>query len=158
MKKICLLLAVCLLLYPKTVHAASFYGVLSAPDVNLYVNVYKPEDQFNSAELQQIVDAPESAVMMTPYLYGARVVADHRNQGFNKIKKLTPGQYVYLYTINGIEQYLVVFVDFNGINDGDIKYYNGISVFAGGNDNLVLYTCNKTWHSVTIVQCVRENL
>lgn len=131
------------------------YGTLLIPDVGVGVELYT-DDMYDTKGLQSIVDAPNSAAYLyTPLIGETPVIADHKHQGFSKIKTLAPGQFVYIFTDEYIDVYSVNFIDPNGINNGNILFSNGANAHAGEKDALNLYTCNSDWKSVTIVNCIK---
>lgn len=131
-------------------------GSIVIPEADLTTSVYCG-NLYDPAELQAIVDAKDSAVYMTlPRKDSPVVIADHKHQGFGKIKGLSAGDLVYIVTPEYVDLYYVALIDANGINNGQAYYSNGINIFTGNEDILALYTCNQNSSSITIVCCVKE--
>lgn len=119
-----------------------YVGKFSIPGVGLSVNCY------NSAS-QATVDAANSAAYF--YLQGHLVVADHVNQGFNKIKSCKEGTIAYVPYGSGTVEYECVAV-INGINTGyGLKTADGRDISELYPGSVVCYTCNGNWQNVTIV-------
>lgn len=122
------------------------------------VSVYET-DITDTEGAQGIVDRKNSAALLTIHDRGeCKVIADHKNQGFDIIKTLEKGDTVFL-KLNGIvESYVVEKVDKNGKNDNGIYFSDGSDAFAGDDSILRLYTCNEDWHHVTVVECKKDNI
>lgn len=121
-----------------------YVGNFKISSVGLDVPVYKRCEENGWRELQAITDDKNSAAIFQ--YHSKTVVADHKHQGFDKIKKASVG----------------TTATFQG------KTYTCISKFKGhnkktaltdwdGNDirsmegSLVTYTCNENWRNVTIL-------
>lgn len=115
-------------------------GRFSCPSVGLDVAV------FNSSS-QSVCDAADSACQW--YSDGTRVIADHVNQGFYKIKSMRPGTKCYFDDGTNITEYTVQYLT-QGHNTGfqitDSSYNNMF-----GKVGFLLYTCNECWQNVTVV-------
>lgn len=152
-----LILLLFVFLCPLNVEAAPaggiYYGTLFAPDVGIGVDVYTPSDIYSASCVQGIVDAPNSSVMVSLLPTLSRAIADHKHQGFESIKSLVPGEYIYIFRPECIDVYMVVLIDPFGSNTGStILCSDGSSIYTGGINELSLYTCNSNWRSVTIVK------
>lgn len=113
-------------------------GSFSIPSVGLSVNCY-------SSASQSTVDAKNSAAYF--YTQGHSVVADHVNQGFNKIKSCSKGTSAYL---AGVEYECVAVM--SGHNDGHkLTTSSGEDIRNVYPGTLVAYTCNSNWQNVTMV-------
>lgn len=115
-------------------------GRFSCPSVGLDVAV------FNSSS-QAVCDAADSACQW--YSGGTKIIADHVNQGFYKIKSMRPGTKCYFDDGTNITEYTVQYL-MQGHNTGyDLTDLNYNSMF--GRVGFLLYTCNENWQNVTIV-------
>lgn len=115
-------------------------GRFSCPSVGLDVAV------FNSSA-QSVCDAADSACHW--YANGTKIIADHVNQGFYKIKSMRPGTKCYFDDGTNITEYTVQYL-MQGHNTGyDITDLSYNSLF--GKVGFMLYTCNECWQNVTIV-------
>lgn len=109
-------------------------------DVGLNVPVYSS----GSSSWQSVVDRENSALYF--YFNSKYVIADHKHQGFDKIKNVTVGSTVAEF--NG-RTYLCV-DKFNGKNQvSSIVSYDGVCIRDMDGD-LFMYTCNENWMNVTI--------
>lgn len=118
-------------------------GRLVCPSVGIDVALF-------ASSSQSVVDAADSACYFG--LGGSMVIGDHWNQGFTRIKSLSPGSQIYIdrgtsksyYTVQGVYQ---------ATNTGyDLVSSSGTSL--SGTASLLLYTCNGAdWHNVTVVAC-----
>jgi hypothetical protein len=126
---------------------SDFSGVLRIDSVGLVVNTY-------NSYSQSVCDRQNSACYFS-YGYGYRlrdvkIIGDHWNQGFDKIKKCRIGAIATLddKTYKCVE----VFTGHNNktwLSDDD---YNDITTHTG---DLFMYTCNDHWSNITIVAWVR---
>lgn len=87
------------------------------------------------------------------------MIADHKTQGFDRIKSVTPGStkaYIYR-SQNTVETYLCSSIQ-QGINNEDDLIVSGQSTLmapAGTFGDLLTYTCNEDWRHVTAVTWTR---
>ena len=121
-------------------------GCLLIPDTGVQVPLYENE---GDDEGQVITDRQNSAVYFTSFRMP--VIADHNNQGFEKIKGCIPDvTYAFVLTKNRVNEYQCTKIC-NGTNTlEDILDDRGVSVDYSGAD-LCLYTCNEDWRHVTVV-------
>lgn len=113
-----------------------FVGTLNIESVGLTVNTY------NSME-QSVCDRKNSACYFS--YNGVKVIGDHWNQGFEKIKSCSVGD---IATI-GDRTYVCVEVFYGhnteySLTDND---YNDITSHEG---DLFMYTCNGCWQNIAI--------
>ena len=118
-------------------HVGRFY----IPDVGVNVALY-------DTYAQSVCDNKDSACFFD---YGTqRIVADHKHQGFNAIKKCKPGMEAYISDGTKIERFVCTEIIL-GHNDG-LLYDNDYNDVAYRNpDGITCYTCNDHWKNVTIV-------
>lgn len=113
-------------------------------DVDLKVKVYDYAKTNPYTKPQTITDRKDSAAMLE--LDSQVFIADHKHQGFSKIKKVTAGKTI---ATLGSKTYKCI-QKFNGRNK---EYYladnNGTNIKKYGAD-IAMYTCNQDWRHVTI--------
>ena len=123
---------------------SGYVGTLVIDAVNLKVRVYDVYKTNPHVSAQTITDRKNSATMIE--LNGQVFIADHKHQGFSKIKKVTAGKTI---ATLGSKTYKCV-QKFNGRNK---EYYltdnNGTDIKKYGAD-IAMYTCNQDWRHVTI--------
>lgn len=121
---------------------APYVGTFSIPGLGLNVKCY-------SSWEQSVVDAKNSAAYFIGY--GHEVIADHKNQGFDKIKKCSVGTTA-VFETNGKQLEYVCVDKINGHNTGkDLTDNNYKSIDEYYPGALVCYTCNENWKNITIV-------
>ena len=133
------------------------YGRLYIPDVNISVGLGYIGDVYHGLLSQQYVDMQDMAAYLDFQDFGddSVVIADHKHQGFERIKKCTPGMRAYVKTDDDFRIYECYDIG-NGYNDYDNVYdRDGNNIYCNGHDTLSLYTCNADSHHVTIVKFVR---
>lgn len=129
------------------------FGTLLIPDACIGTEIYVG-NIYDARDLQYIVDRNNSCALL--YIPGGTdniILADHKNQGFEGIKSLEYGSFVYIFTENYIDIYSVTGKDYSGTNIMSPKYSSGTSVYNNIDGSLVLYTCNENPESITIVTC-----
>lgn len=116
-------------------------GRLICPSVGIDVALF-------ASNSQAVADAADSACYFGKG--GSMVIGDHWNQGFTRIKSLSPGSQIYI-DRGTSKSYYTVTSRFTATNTGyDIVDGSGASVL--GRASLVLYTCNGAdWHNITVV-------
>lgn len=123
---------------------SGYVGTLEVKSVGLQVKVYNVHQTEPYTDSQTITDRKDSACMLE--LDGQVFIADHKNQGFDKIKQVTAGKTVA--TLGG-KKYRCV-KKFNGRNEiSQLVDNDGTNVTKYGAD-IVMYTCNQDWRHVTI--------
>ena len=117
-------------------------GKFSIPSVGLSVNCY-------ASSSQATVDASNSAAYF--YLQEHLVIADHVNQGFNKIKSCREGTVAYVPYGSGTVEYECVSV-MQGINTGTgLTTTDGRDIRNVYPGTVMCYTCNGSWQNITMV-------
>lgn len=117
-------------------------GRFTCPSVGIDVAIFAQSSQ-------AVTDAADSANYFQ--LGGSMIVADHVNQGFNRIKSMGVGTLCYIETGSQTKTYRVT-GKINGHNTGyDLTDSNYNSIL--GSAPLILYTCNENWQNITIVFC-----
>lgn len=123
---------------------SGYVGTLVISDVGLKVKVYDYAKTNPYTKPQTITDRKDSAAMLE--LDSQVFIADHKHQGFSKIKKVTAGKTI---ATLGSKTYKCI-QKFNGRNK---EYYladnNGTNIKKYGAD-IAMYTCNQDWRHVTI--------
>lgn len=115
-------------------------GRLSIPEILVDVAVVESDSQ-------EVCDAQDTACYF--WLNGAIVIADHNNQGFDKIKNCTEGMNCYIVTDKTIEKYKCIRVDYGHNNSYDLTENDwGTSVTLKNQGNLIMYTCNDYWQNI----------
>lgn len=131
-------------------------GRLYIPSVGLSVALYQA--RFDDGYNQYITDAQDAAVYFPRACIASDgsynndpMIADHRHQGFDAIKSVTPGYTrAYIYDGNGNLSVYLCNNLFTGHNTGwGITDEYGNNAECMGND-LLTYTCNDHWTNVTI--------
>ena len=121
-------------------------GNLFIPSVGVEVPLYKTEGDEHG---QEITDRGYSAALLTSF--AMPVIADHKNQGFERIKTCLPNKTkALILTRNQVEEYLCTARMVGSNVEDDILDDQGNSIDYSGAD-LCLYTCNEDWRHVTIV-------
>ena len=126
-------------------------------DVAIY---YYDMDAVDVWPVQEAVDYPDICVAQDySNVYGRPValnIADHRNQGFDDLYDVVPGETVaeIEHADGTVERYLCESVDYNGTNTdyGVLNDEDDYVELTIPSDWLWTYTCNEEgWWSVTIV-------
>ena len=126
-------------------------GNLFIPSVDVEVPVYKTEGDEHG---QEITDRSYSAALLTTF--NMPVIADHKNQGFERIKSCMPGKTkALMLTKNKVTEYICEDIIEGSNVEDDILDPDGISIDESGAD-LCLYTCNEDWQHVTIVYFIKK--
>ena len=121
-------------------------GNLYIPSVEVEVPLYKTEGDQHG---QDITDRGYSAAMLTSF--AMPVIADHKNQGFERIKSCIPDRTkALILTKNQVKVYICTDIVQGSNVEDDILDDQGKSIDYSGAD-LCLYTCNEDWRHVTIV-------
>ena len=144
MKKLfCIVLALVLLACCMPASAASQYGVLSIPAQGISVALY------DSAS-QETVDTKNSAAR---FYAGSYIIADHCNQEFKTLKKVSIGDKAIIYCENGMNINLVCVDRYNGKNTGhELVDSKGRNVMS--DHDYLMYTCRAGlgWRNILITQ------
>ena len=120
----------------------NYVGRFKIADVGVNVALY---DSYS----QDVVDKKDSAA----YFYGWKhmIIADHKNQGFDKIKKCTVGMVAEIIEDNITTTYKCIAI-MQGHNTGKtLTDNNGTLISEIYPGALVCYTCNENWKNITIV-------
>lgn len=129
---------------------AGAYGILDIPSCNIRLPVYSMFDSIRP------VDRPNMAG--ASYFHGGKlVIGDHNYQGFDRIKKLQPGDTFNFYTNKGTVV-LEVMRSYTGFNEGSHLSDANHKQLSGrwDSDTYVMYTCNDSKaYSVWIVESQR---
>lgn len=140
----------------KPVYTYGSAGRLDIPNVGVGVAL-------NNADLykdnvQSIVDAPDSAAFFS-FRDRLMVIADHNNQGFQNIKKVSVGDRAVVSQETGIcDIYVCTRVCREGHNLGaDLIDEYGAQVEFNTDGELIMYTCNDCWQNVTITFWQKAN-
>lgn len=117
-------------------------GRLIIQDVNINVALFKQDLRHSS---QAVVDQADSAAYLPDICnyFGFDLIADHRHQGFDGIKKSTVGKTIA--TINFgtyTEQYVCVDVFVGQNNKTDLVDANGKTLRGQNGGGICMYTCN----------------
>ncbi len=127
-------------------------GNLFMDSVGIEVPLYKTQGDEHG---QAITDRTYSAAWLTSF--NMPVIADHKNQGFERIKSCIPGKTkALILTRNSVTEYRCRDVVQGSNVEDDILDDHGVSIDESGAD-LCLYTCNEDWRHVTIVYFSRVN-
>lgn len=127
-------------------------GNLFMDSAGIEVPLYKTEGDEHG---QAITDRAYSAAWLTSF--NMPVIADHKNQGFERIKSCIPGETkALILTKNTVTEYRCTDVIQGSNVEDDILDDQGVSIDESGAD-LCLYTCNEDWRHVTIVYFSRVN-
>ena len=120
----------------------NYIGRFKIPEVGVNVACY-------AGNAQYIVDNKDSAAFFTAWSH--QIIADHNNQGFEKVKKCEVGT-IATFSVDGeILNYKCV-AKMLGHNTGKILTdENYISISGIYPDTLVCYTCNENWQNITMV-------
>lgn len=124
-------------------------GRLRIPSVGVDVALFKSSVYGGS---QPVVDANDSAAYMADAVdcYGQILIGDHRHQGFDKIKKSSPGSTKAYFDFGTYTKTYVCTDKFVGKNIGyDLVDLNGTSITGRNDGGVCMYTCN-TDGTVTI--------
>ena len=115
-------------------------GRLYIPSVGVSVALY------NSFS-QGTVDAGDSAAT---YRSVNMVIADHKHQGFSKMKSSVPGSTIaYINNGNTVQAYMCVEKNNGRNNETSLVDCNGASLYTKCPGGLVMYTCNAHWSDIT---------
>ncbi len=122
------------------------YGRLTIEGTGVDVALFR--SSFSDENNQAIVDRQDSAFI--GFDFQRVIVADHTNQGFNRMKKSVPGvTKAYINRGDFTETYICT-ANFKGHNTGsDITDLNYNSYLNNGSE-LLMYTCNENWQNITI--------
>jgi uncharacterized protein YgiM (DUF1202 family) len=123
-------------------------GRLFIDDVNIDVALFKQKLGVSS---QAVVDADDSAAYLPDNgYYGFDIIADHRHQGFNGIKKAVSGSTIAMIDFGTYTKSYVCVKVFQGVNTKDDLVDMDRNPIAKQNDGgICMYTCNYD-HTVTI--------
>ena len=122
-----------------SVAGAAYVGMFSIPGVGVSVPCY-------ASSSQAVCDAQNAAAYF--YMSNHLVIADHVNQGFNRIKSCSPGMVAY--APDGTKYECITIMQ--GINTGySLTLTDGTNIREIYPGALVAYTCNSNWQSVTMV-------
>lgn len=99
---------------------------------------------------QSVCDAKDSACI---FQYGThRVIADHWNQGFDRIKQCKVGDIAYITDGNRTEQFICTSVlDGHNTDDGTLTDSEYNDFWNVKTEDLLMYTCNGNWRNIKIV-------
>lgn len=99
---------------------------------------------------QSIVDAKDSAAIFRLGL--STVIADHKHQGFDIIKKVNVGDSAFIkYDGDVIEEYICAEVCLGTNGGSNMITSDGRDIAEMDDYDLVMYTCNQDWEHITIV-------
>lgn len=118
-------------------------GRLYSPSIGIDVALFR-------SQAQSVCDARDSACYF--YLGGSPVIADHTNQGFNRIRSAVPGSTLfYISDGNTVTTYRCI-ASYNGRNTGyDLTDESGVPASSKYPGSTILYTCRQDWQHVSIV-------
>ena len=120
----------------------NYIGRFRIPDVDISVACYAGSEQ-------SVVDKKDSAAFFSGWNH--QIIADHNNQGFDKIKSCTVGMLATLET-NGESRTYQCVAKMLGHNTGkkltDDNYNPINNIYP---QSLVCYTCNESWTNITMV-------
>lgn len=122
-------------------------GRLFIPDVGVDVALYRTTISNGGYHAQYIVDCSDSAAIFTQG--GQDVIADHSHQGFDAMKGSVVGTMAYIKTNNGVQPYICI-ENTQGHNVGPIVTEDGRYAYEFNDGGIMMYTCNESWHNVTI--------
>lgn len=126
---------------------AGMYGRLVIPGVGIDVALIIPSAM---SQAQAVTDAGDSACIMIGW-HGpnTNVIADHNNQSFAPLSKVTVGMPAYIITENGqIDLRCSVVIDgHNAVTNITDLNYTPVEGIA----DYVCYTCQDNWRNVRIV-------
>lgn len=122
--------------------AGGAVGRWSIPSVGVDVACY-------ASWAQSVCDAKDSACYFA--LGSQKVIADHKHQGFNAIKKCKVGTVAYVDTGSEVQKYVCTGVIQGHNVEGTLTDdgYNSIDKMNPG--GITCYTCNDCWQNITIV-------
>ena len=130
------------------------YGRLYIPDVGVSVGLGYIGDTHHTQLSQDYVDMRDTAAYLDFQDFGddSVVIADHRTQGFERIKGCSAGMRAYIKTDESFRIYECYDIG-NGYNDYDDVYdRDGNNIYYNGDGTMCLYTCNEDSHHVTVVK------
>lgn len=121
-----------------------FLGRLSIPEANIDVALY------NSSE-QSVCNRWDSACVFSIYPYTGKIIADHCNQEFSTLKKVTVGTLGEITMADGTVVPIRCAEMFDGHNSGAAITDANWKVVLGKYDYLT-YTCVNGWQNVRVCQ------
>lgn len=123
-----------------------YVGTLKIKSLGVSVKAYDSSLTNPRIGAQKLCDRKNSAAAFD---YGTQyVIADHKHQGFSKIKKAVPGKTTC--TFKG--KTYKCWKKFNGKNTGThLTTTAGKKITNMNKNGLTMYTCNQNWRNVTIV-------
>lgn len=121
------------------------------PDAGINVGLYAVNlsSSANEAAAQAITDARDSCAYITGVIPGAVILADHKNQDFSGLTKVTQGMTGMIVTADSTINLVATYIT-NGKNTG-----YGLADSAGNTISAIApyiaYTCLQDWQNVRIV-------
>ena len=142
--------------YEEPTYTFGTAGRLDIPAVGVGVALY--ETDLYQPNVQSVVDAWDSAAIF-PYRDRITVIADHNNQGFDGIKKAGIGETAFISRQDGSSYtYTCTRVCNDGHNLGtELVDEYGEQIENNADGELVMYTCNDGWRSITITYWQRTD-
>lgn len=138
-----------------TLHNTDSAGSISIPSMNISANLYRGNElDYDTA--QAICDEENAAIV---YEGDEQIIADHSYQGFDRIKQSIPDEtvaFIQSYDEKGNTEYESYVC--TKVTTGKNRTFKPCLIDCEGNDlyktnegGICLYTCNDTWHDITIV-------
>lgn len=121
-----------------------FLGRLRIPDADIDVALYDSSEQ-------SVCNRWDSACVFTIYPYIGKVIADHCNQEFSTLKKVTVGTLGEITLADGTVRPIRCVEMFDGHNNGAAITDGNWKVVLGKYDYLT-YTCVNGWQNVRVCQ------
>ena len=125
---------------PRENQPANYYGRLVIPDAGISVGLYHGADP-------AITDREDSANLFSMRVFDGLYIADHNNQEFSKLYRVTVGMRGYIRTADDTVFNIVCTDIFNGHNNGKIIDEDGNTNFDA---HFLMYTCRDHWTNILI--------
>lgn len=130
-------------------------GRLVIPDLHISVALYDVSGG-NDEEMQDATDGADSAAWIDWSSAGhpeQPVIADHNDQGFDRLKGAVPGKTLAYIEVNGVRTWYRCLANEKGKNQGDhLEGQDGRNVMEENLDGIAAYTCLADWKHVRIVE------
>lgn len=122
-------------------------GRLYIPSVGINLAIREPT---NDTEAQKFVDEKDSAAIF--WRGDARIVADHNNQGFANLSKVSIGDSAEMILKDGSSISYIVVNKFTGHNTGpELTDDDYNCIYDDNIGGLTLYTCYAGWENIWVV-------
>lgn len=121
-------------------------GRLYIPSVYIKVRLFQVKA--GDGRAQYVTDAIDSAAYNVSYHGVCGFIADHWNQGFIALKKVTFNDKAYIKTNNSIKIYKCVKICYGSNNGKNLTTYNGEEMGLIHWADFCCYTCDRHWTHV----------